>query len=36
MCLGTGPKMDRGERERIKAERDLLEAQWSALERMGL
>jgi hypothetical protein len=35
MCLGTGRKMARGERERIKAEREL-DAQWSALERMGL
>jgi hypothetical protein len=35
MCLGTGRKMARGERERIEAERELT-AQWSALERMGL
>jgi hypothetical protein len=35
MCLGTGRKMNRAERERLKSDREL-DAQYSALERMGL
>jgi len=35
MCLGTGRKMSKAERERIKAEREL-DTDWTALERMGL
>ncbi len=33
-CLGTARRMGRTERARIRNERDL-DAQWSALERMG-
>ncbi len=34
-CLGTARRMGRTERARIRNEREL-DAQWSALERMGL
>jgi hypothetical protein len=34
-CLGTARKMDRFERARIRYEREL-DAQWSALGRMGM
>ncbi len=34
-CLGTTRRMDRHERARIRNEREM-DAQWSALERMGL